>query len=263
MKNYHKVLGVQPNASIAEIKRAYRKKAKTLHPDVSDQDDTKFHLLSFAYEQLLLLHQHSAFDMPIFDKENTNHGKGNDSTFSYRDWLMQRKDEESICKLIFWDLMHGREDDAVKSFKKMNTERAEFKISKWFSREDFMDYGFILAEELSFRNDFYDAYSLLKQIILMEQNIPYFKLFFPEVILFTRDILRFRIEASVHDELALDAWETALDLGFSNKDKAIFLLKMAGIYRKMGDSNTAKICLDEALRLDTNLRVPKKIQSLL
>ncbi len=260
MNNYHKTLGVHPNASIAEIKRAYRKTAKKLHPDVSGEDASKFHILTQAYEQLLLLHANSTFDMPIFTKEWNKKGTKDDKGFSYREWLSQRKDEESYCKLIFWDLMHNREDDAVKAFKKINTEKAEFKLSKWFSREDFMDYGFILAEELSFRSEYYDAYLLLKQIIVMEQTFPYFKLFFPEVMSFTRDILRFRIETSVNDELALDAWESALDLDFPNKDKAAFLLKMAGGYYRMGDIETAKICINEAVRLDSSIQIPKKIK---
>ncbi len=259
MNDYYKILGIRPTASIAEIKRAYRSKAKKLHPDVSGADATQFHLLFVAYEALINLHQKAIFDIPIHTSRYEK-GRKNEDSFSYREWLLQRNDEESACKLLFWDLMHNREDDAVLAFKKLNSEKADFKLSKWFSREDFMDYGFILAEELSFRNEYYDAYLLLKQIIVMEQGFAYFKLFFPEVMAFTRDILRFRIEGTVHDELALDAWETALDLGFGNKENAAFLVKMASAYIRMGDSQTARICLDEAHRLDSNIHIPKKLK---
>ncbi len=261
MNDYYKILGVRPTASIAEIKRAYRKKAKKLHPDISGADAAQFHLLVVAYEALIDLHQNIVFDIPI-NKNRYEKGAKNESSFSYRDWLIQRKDEESSCKLIFWDLMHNREDEAVQAFKKINSEKADFKLSKWFTREDFMDYGFILAEELTFRNEYYDAYLLLKQIITMEQSFAYFKLFFPEVMAFTRDILRFRIEGTVHDELALDAWESALDLGFGNKENAAFLLKMSAVYMRMGDETTAKICLDEAMRLDTTVHIPKKLKKI-
>ncbi len=259
MNDYYKILGVRPGTSISEIKRAYRKKAKKLHPDVSGADATQFHLLIIAYEALIELHQKASFDIP-FASNRYDKGKKNENSFSYRDWLSQRNDEESFCKLIFWDLMHNREDDAVSSFKKINSEKADFKLSKWFTREDFMDYGFILAEELTFRDEYYDAYILLKQIITMEHSYAYFKLFFPEVMSFTRDILRFRIEGTVNDELALDAWESALDLGFNNKENATFLLKMAAAYLRIGDSATSKICLDEAVRLDSQLRIPKVLQ---
>ncbi len=259
MNDYYKILGVRPGTSISEIKRAYRKKAKRLHPDVSGDDATQFHLLLVAYEALIELHQNELFDIPI-RVSRYERGSKNEESFSYREWLVAQNDEESFCKLIFWDLMHNREDDAVRAFKKINSEKANFSLSKWFPRDDFMDYGFILAEELTFRNEYYDAYLLLKQIITMENTSAYFKLFFPEVMSFTRDILRFKIEGTVSDELSLDAWETALDLGFENKEKAALLAKMSAAYIRIGDTETAKICLDEAKRLDAHLRIPKVLQ---
>ena len=33
MKDYYRILGLQPSASLAEVKVAYRKKAAALHPD--------------------------------------------------------------------------------------------------------------------------------------------------------------------------------------------------------------------------------------
>ena len=39
------------------------------------------------------------------------------------------------------------------------------------------------------------------------------------------------------------------ELKFSNKDDAFFLKKMAGIYSKLGDEATARICFEEANKL--------------
>lgn len=53
--NPHKVLGVEPNATPSEIKSAYRKLAKELHPDRnggSEEKTRQFHEVQAAYETL-------------------------------------------------------------------------------------------------------------------------------------------------------------------------------------------------------------------
>jgi hypothetical protein len=145
--------------------------------------------------------------------------------------------------------MHNREDEAVAEFKRMSMNHAGFRLAKWFTREDFMDYGFILAEELILRQEYYDAFVLLEQIIRMEQSYAYFKLFFPEVMALARTVLRQHLDGKISDELALDSWERALELGFGTKDDAFFLQKMADAYRRLGDERTARVCEEESVRL--------------
>ena len=54
MQDCYKILGVPQNATASEIKRAYRKKAKELHPDLSSGAETsaQFQELVKAYEIL-------------------------------------------------------------------------------------------------------------------------------------------------------------------------------------------------------------------
>jgi curved DNA-binding protein len=53
-KDYYKILGVNPEASIKEVKTAYRKLARKYHPDVSEHKDagSKFKEVAEAYEVL-------------------------------------------------------------------------------------------------------------------------------------------------------------------------------------------------------------------
>lgn len=55
MKSYYEILGVEPDATPEEIKRAYRKLAKQHHPDSQDNDsasNAKFQEISEAYATL-------------------------------------------------------------------------------------------------------------------------------------------------------------------------------------------------------------------
>jgi len=251
LQNCYKILGVRPDATAAEIKRAYRQKAKLLHPDASQNAETtsEFRELVKAYEILSDAKQRSLFDESFFMSRSRDRYNRSTNSFDYREWLLKRTDEESRAKLIFFDLMHNREDDAVAEFKRMSMNHANFRLSKWFTRENFMDYGFILAEELVLRQEYYDAFILLEQIIRMEYSYAYFRLFFPEVMELTANILKNHLEGKIADELALDCWERALELGFGKNNDAKFLQKMSSAYKRMGDTATARICEEESLRL--------------
>ena len=266
MQDCYKILGVSQNATAAEIKRAYRKKAKELHPDLSSGAETSEQFLELvkAYEVLSDVKQRSIFDVSYaaYSSRYSSSNKS-ESSFDYRTWLLKREDEESKCKLIFFDLMHNREDDAVALFKKLNSEKFEFSLSKWFTREDFMDFGFILCEELVIRQEYYDASILLEQIIRMEYSYGYFRLFFPEVLKLARFVFKKHIFDTLSDELAIDVFERALELDLGKSDDAFFLSKIAHCYLRLGDSETARVCLLEALKLDNNITLTSQLRKLI
>lgn len=250
MINCYEILGVRKDATVAEIKKAYRNKAKMFHPDSSKSEDTeKFRLVVKAYEILSDVRQRSIFDDSFFAKHNFY--RENYESFDYYKWLSARTDQESRAKLIIFELLHNREDEAVQEYKKMSMNHADWSLKKWLVMEDFMDFGYILAEELVLRNEYYDALVLLEQIIKMEYTRHYFRLFFPEVMEFTLNILKRNVIGVLNDELALDVYERALDLGFKSSEDAFFLSKMAEIYRRIGDVQTALICEEEAVRVSS------------
>ncbi|MCQ2575711.1 MAG: J domain-containing protein [Treponema sp.] len=243
MIDCYEILGVRPQATLAEIKRAYREKVKALHPDSSGTaaNSAEFDLVVKAYRVLSDSRQRSIFDESFFVKVRRS-SKSTES-FDYYKWLSARDDEESRAKLIFFTLMHQKEDEAVAEFKRMQMNHADFSLKKWFTREDFMDYGYILAEELVIRGEYYDAMILLEQIIKMEYSYQYFYIFFPEVISFTLNILKHNIDGVISDELALDVYERALELELGSSNDAFFLRKMSEEYHRLGDEATARACL--------------------
>jgi DnaJ-class molecular chaperone len=54
MKDYYFILGVATNASLTDIKKAYRVKASELHPDRNSSElaPAKFHAVKEAYDVL-------------------------------------------------------------------------------------------------------------------------------------------------------------------------------------------------------------------
>jgi len=245
MINCYKVLGIRANATLAEIKKAYREKVKLLHPDMTGNfsQNEEFNNVVQAYRVLTDSRQRAIFDESFFSRMKNNQNK---SSFDYYKWLSARQDEESRAKFIIYTLMTNREDEAVAEFKRMQMNHHKFTLKDWFTREDFMDYGYILAEELVIRGEYYDAFLLLEQIIKMEYSYQYFYIFFPDVLDFTLNILKHNIDTVISDELALDVFERALELGFSKKDEKFFLTKMGQEYERIGDSYTANLCFKAA-----------------
>ena len=255
---YH-VLGIKSSASAAEIKRAFRQKAKAIHPDIPDNassgtdNDTRMRHLILAYETVSNPERRAEFDATYAKFRQYSEGTDAVSGFDYRLWLLERDDNESRSKLIFFDLFHNLEDEAVAEYLLRRGKSGGFMLSRYFDREDFMDCGFILAEELSFRNNFYESFQLLSEVMHLEQQKPYFKHFYPEVIILVRDIIRNKLVGSVSDELVLDCLKIALELHFGKKDDSFILKLMAACYCRIGDLYTARICLAEAIKLDPNI----------
>ncbi|HAL01329.1 MAG TPA: molecular chaperone DnaJ, partial [Exiguobacterium sp.] len=75
-RDYYEVLGVARDASSAEIKRAYRKLARTYHPDVNKEADAdaKFKELSEAYEVLSDDNKRARYDQ--FGHQDPSQGGG-------------------------------------------------------------------------------------------------------------------------------------------------------------------------------------------
>ena len=71
-RDYYEVLGVEKTASQSEIKDAFRKKARQLHPDVNKAPDAeeKFKELGKAYETLMDDNKRSTYDR--FGEEGLN-----------------------------------------------------------------------------------------------------------------------------------------------------------------------------------------------
>jgi len=80
--DYYKALGVEKNASEAEIKKAYRKMAQQHHPDTEKGDEKKFKEVSEAYEVLSDKQKRAQYDQ--FGSAGPGQGPGGFGGFDFK-----------------------------------------------------------------------------------------------------------------------------------------------------------------------------------
>lgn len=92
MVNYYDILKVSPKASKAEIKSAYRRLARKLHPDScegSEETALRFAAIAEAYEILGNPQERAAYDRRLLEIQHSTNGNG-DSVFASQNRHAQR-----------------------------------------------------------------------------------------------------------------------------------------------------------------------------
>jgi curved DNA-binding protein CbpA len=211
LTNHYDLLGINTNASAAEIKKAFREKAKRLHPDIAGSNQAEaMRKLIGAYETLSSPERRFEYDKAYsrFAEKNA---------FNYRTWLNEQDDPESQAKLVFYELLHLEEERAVEIWRKNGG--LDFNISKYMDREDWMDCQYILAEELDKKGFSFEAFKLLAAILAEERRLPYFKLFTVEIEKYIKNLVKQRLKPQVDEETWINCMETMINLNFSAQDE--------------------------------------------
>ena len=225
MNNYYDLLGISQGASGTEIKKAFREKAKQIHPDIAGSSQSgQMRKLISAYE--VLSSPERRFE---YDKAYSRFIKK--CGFNYRVWLNEQDDPESQAKLIFYELLHLEEESAIDIWRKNGG--LDFRMEKFMDREDWMDCQYILAEELDKKGFSFEAFKLLAAILSEERRRTYFKLFTAEIENYLKTLVKNRLRHQVEDEIWLDCLETMMQLGFSAKDEKFFMRSMADTIKKL------------------------------
>ena len=256
METYYDILGLDSSCSQDEVKRAFRSKAKELHPDVASPPG------SSAERMRLLIQAYKTLADPELRKhyDRTHFIIPRKYRFDYRSFLKSRpNDLSSQAKLVFFDLLHDFQNEAVEVFDARFRDR-ESLMWDYLGREDFMDCAFLLAEEYERRGDFVEAYRLLTSIAVHEQLRPYFRHFFQEVIDRLRGLVCFKMFEHFEPKRVLAHIEELVEFDFSHKETAFYLKKAAELHLVCNNVAQAKACLDRGLSLDERLPGIKKLQ---
>ncbi len=255
MQSYYEILDIEYTATSSEIKRAFRQKAKKLHPDLQasarDSAEEMRQLLG-AYKTLINPSTRREYD-------RLNRIAAKEHKFDYRVFLRDQNSDESRSKLIFFDLLHSHEEEAVRLYDIL-VRTKDFDLSKNLDREDFMDCAFLLAEEYEENSEYVKAYQLLKTILDYEREKPYFKHFIVEVTDRMKTITCNKMPGVIESERLLDFLKELINYGFSRKDTAFFYKKSAEIYLDIERYDLAIYYLKKCLALDKKVNGIKKLK---
>ena len=255
MDSHYDVLGITPEASPQEVKSAFRKQAKRLHPDLAkahgdegkrSRETAMRHLLE-SYRMLSDPERRHAYDRSLKRKAAEEGG------FDYRRFLKARpSDPESQAKLVVYDLLHGLEDEAIEVYERSKCFE-DWRLERYLERAEAMDAEFCLAEEYEKRERFLKAYILYKRLIAMELEKPCFRYFFDVVLLHFRSLLLLKLPKALDEEDYLDRLEEVVDLDLPPKDKAQVFRKKAEVHLRRRETQAAVDSLRRAAELEPRL----------
>jgi len=214
LDNYYSLLGVKQGAGAAEIKKAFREKAKKYHPDLTGASDAEaMRRLIAAYEALCDIERR-------FERDKFYSSYAKKPGFEYRTWLNEQTDPASKAKLVFYELLRLNEDRAIEVWRENGG--INFPLEKYLPRGDWMDLCFLLAEELDKRSFCFEAFKLLALVLTEEARKPYFNLFTPEIKHYILSIIKKRLKDQIDNETWIDCIQSLIGIGFSQTEENYF-----------------------------------------
>ena len=257
MTSHYQTLGVAVDASPEEIKNAYRRQVKAVHPDLNNGDPTsveRMKALVTAWEILRDPLQREEYDRVH------GHRSATAPDFDYAEFLRERADDrESQAKLVFYDLLHDNPEEALEVYDSL-VGAGDFELSKYLGREDFMDCAFLLAEEYEEREDFDRAFLLLSAIVRFEQQRPYFRHFMQDVHERLRSVVCFKMAEHSPPQQVLEYLQEMISWDLPRKETAFCYKKAAEMQLALGERRQAFRSLQRGLALDERLAGVKKLQ---
>jgi tetratricopeptide (TPR) repeat protein len=259
VSSHYRVLGIEPQSTLQEIRDAYRRQVKEVHPDLNNGDPVSVERMKSvvrAWEVLRDPHLRAEYDR----LHGIDGGLDGDGGFDYGDFLRSRgNDRESQAKLVFYDLLHDNPAEALSVYESL-AESGDFELSQYLGREDFMDCAFLLAEEYESRDEYDRAFKLLSAIIRFEKQRPYFRHFMAEVYERLRTIVCIKMPGTVAPDEVIECLHQMISWDLPRKETAFCYKKAAEMYLAVGDRRRASRYLERGLALDRRLTGVKKLK---
>lgn len=210
--SYYSILEIDKNASIDEIKKAFRKKLKKYHPDLNHTHSQPSHKDSPHESPIISLKQsrtspqenlikiidaYEVLSNPI-KRRRYDEGEGflekqifphspykKKKYFDYEQFLLARQHKfEYQVKLFLYDLVFRNGQHSIKLYEYFKTYEKISDLKKKLGFFDYFDCLFLLAEAYLQKPDtmtYHKTLYIYYEIILLEKQRPYFKSYMEEV----------------------------------------------------------------------------------
>ena len=86
---YYNLLGVNPEASLSEIKTAFRKKAKLLHPDINSSPNAEIEFIKINEAYEYILNEKQNINTTHLSEEEFQHEKER----IFEEWMRQQQNQ--------------------------------------------------------------------------------------------------------------------------------------------------------------------------
>ena len=176
--DHYRTLQVEPEASVEDIKQAFRKLAKQYHPDKNPGRETSseqmFRRITTAYQVLSDEQRRVRYDL-------TRQRPRAEFPNSYLERLRRTQADQKQCELMFQELLNRNLDEGIQIYEDLSDDNQGFLIDDFLGYGDSRDCEFLLAEAYQTNGLFEKAIELYQKLIDDEQETPFFYHFIDEI----------------------------------------------------------------------------------
>ncbi len=258
MTTYYEILRISRDAPREAVKAAFRAMAKKYHPD--------FHPGRSAWAHCRIQEILRAYEVLFDDKKRAVYDRTLSrlkarSGSAYRESLRRRgEDPAAVCQLVFLDLLEGRGAEGLARYEGIRVSRRPFSMKDHMPPGDFLDCGFLVAEEYERQRRPRAAFEHYREIYREDKARNYFRHFRAEILLRMRNLVVQFLDMEGHLHCALDAFAGDLAEGLNRRERAFLYKKIAERLCRAGEERMARITLLAALQLHPRLGGVKKIK---
>ena len=260
LANYYKVLHIERQAELSDIKRAFRRLLKRFHPDQNRANaawaEQRTREIVEAYHVLSDARRRKFHDQQLrrqgaivaVDPNAVRFCQGGDGA-------------AATCHRILEGLLNGNGATAIELYETLRGKRRSFDLYPYLSLKDHLDCKFLLGEAYEQQGNLREALGLYEEVYREEREGPRLRYFFEEVRDRIVSIYCQHVPRETAPPEAIEYFLHALTLGLPTKDRAEIRKRLAETLLKTGDKESARRELREALRLRPGLKGVQRLAS--